>query len=157
MHANAFGLSITAESKDIFIDYLDDALADTASEPIYYCDIVYYNKDINEQDIYDIADLEDLWGQEMPEPLVAINKLIIEDSMITFYEKKGITIKITLPNGITLMKFRATEEEKEIFSFTGSKTMNIVGKCNKNEYMGRVTPQIFIEDYDILQSQKFVF
>ena len=35
--------------------------------------------------------------------------------------------------------------------------MNIVGRCNKNEYMGRVTPQIFIEDYDILQSQKFVF
>ena len=156
-HENALGLSIVQDAATAFIDYLDDALADAASEPIYYCDIVYYNKDINEQDIYDIADLEDLWGQEMPEPLVAINKLIIEDSMITFYEKKGITIKITLPNGITLMKFRATEEEKEIFSFTGSKTMNIVGKCNKNEYMGRITPQIFIEDYDILQSQKFVF
>ena len=30
--------------------------------------------------------------------------------------------------------------------------MNIVGKCNKNEYMGRVTPQIFIEDYEVLDN-----
>jgi len=31
--------------------------------------------------------------------------------MVTVYQKKDNTLKITLPNGISLMKFKATDEE----------------------------------------------
>ena len=35
--------------------------------------------------------------------------------------------------------------------------MDIVGKPNKNEYMGWVTPQIFIEEYAITGESRFNF
>ena len=128
-----------------------------SAEPIYLVDYIYKGVHVKGEDILNIAEMDDLWGKDVDEPWIVLEDVPVSKDMVTVYAKKDNTLKITLPNGITLMKFKATEEEKEIFSFTGSKTMNIVGKCNKNEYMGRVTPQIFIEDYDILQSQKFVF
>ena len=34
--------------------------------------------------------------------------------------------------------------------------MNIVGKCDKNEWGGRITPQMTIEDYEIV-AKKYIF
>ena len=35
--------------------------------------------------------------------------------------------------------------------------MNVVGKCNANEWYGNVTPQIFIDEYEIIDSNKYFF
>jgi hypothetical protein len=71
----------------------------------------------------------------MNEALVAIENLKITKSMITVYKKSGNTLKITLPNNISIMKFLATDEEcYELENFEGEYlALNIVGKCNKNE------------------------
>ena len=67
--------------------------------------------------------------------------------MVTVYQKKDNTLKITLPNGISLMKFKATEEEcyKLQNQGFGYAELNIIGKANRNEWMGHISPQIFIE------------
>jgi hypothetical protein len=71
----------------------------------------------------------------MNEALVAIENLKITKSMITVYKKSGNTLKITLPNNISIMKFLATDEEcYELENFEGEYlALNIVGKSNKNE------------------------
>ena len=55
--------------------------------------------------------------------------------MITIYRKTGNTLKITLPNRISLMKFNATDEECfKLENFEGAYIeLNVVGKCHKNE------------------------
>ena len=60
------------------------------------------------------------------------------------------TLKIEY-NGMSFLKFRATEMIEEINSLPADKMLNftIVGRCNINEWMGRKTPQIFIDDYEI--------
>ena len=66
---------------------------------------------------------------------MAIENLKISKDMITVYRKTGNTLKITLPNKISLMKFNATDEECfKLENFEGAYlSINVVGKCNQNE------------------------
>ena len=95
----------------------------------------------------------------MDEALVAIEKLKINASMVQIYRKNSNTLKIMLPNQITIMKFNASEEECEKFQNQneGYIELNIVGKCHQNEWMGKISPQIFIEDYEIIGEGKYLF
>jgi hypothetical protein len=70
---------------------------------------------------------------------------------------KKPTLKITLPNKVCLIKFGSSQEEYEKLLSTGYIELNIVGKCNANEWNGWVTAQVMIEDYEILGESKYVF
>ena len=128
-------------------------------EAIYYVDYIYQGTDINPVNILDIASLENLWGKDIDEPYVAIHSLKITPDMVTIYDKRGYTLKIQLSNRISLLKFNATEHDCEVFQTnnTGYIEVNIVGRCNENEWNGNITPQIFIQDYEIVDNNKYYF
>lgn len=158
-HPNAFGLSIKEENIQSFIDKTDTALKDMSDEAIYYVDYIFEGQNCNPQIILDIAEMDDYWGSEIDEALVAINELKVTKNMVTVYRKKDNTLKITLNNGVSIMKFGASDElcEKLTDKNTGFVEMDICGKCNANEFRGLITPQIFIEDYNIIDSSKYYF
>ena len=63
---------------------------------------------------------------------------------------KSNTVKIILPNGVSLIKFRMSDEEyKKLYSESGYVIINVIGKCNCNEWNGNKYPQILIEDLEI--------
>ena len=128
-------------------------------EAIYYVDYIYEGTQINPTHIIDIASLEDLWGKDIDEPFVAIHNLKITPDMVTIYDKRGYTIKIQLENNISLLKFRASEQDCEVFQTnnTGFIEVNLIGRCNQNEWNGYVTPQIFIQDYEVIDGSKYYF
>lgn len=71
---------------------------------------------------------------------------------------KSPTLKITLPNGVSLIKFKSSEEEyKSLYSDTGCVTIDVVGKCDKNEWGGNISPQFHIEDYEIVSASQYYF
>ena len=115
-------------------------------EAIYYVDYIYEGTNIQPVNIFDIANMEELWGKDLDEPYIAVRNLKITPDMVTIYDKKGYTIKISLPNNISLLKFHATEEDCEKFQTnnTGYIEVDIVGRCNENEWNGFVSPQILI-------------
>ena len=158
-HPNAYGLSIKENNLQSFIAKTDEALKDMSDEAIYYVDYIFEGQNCNPQIILDIAEMDDYWGSEIDEALVAINGLKVTKDMVTVYRKKDNTLKITLNNGVSIMKFGASDElcEKLIDKNTGFVEMDICGKCNANEWNGNVTPQIFIEDYNIIDSNKYYF
>ncbi len=158
-HPGAFGTSILKKNIQEFINQTDAALKDMPNEPIYYVDYIYKNNNINPQDILTIANMDDLWGKDIDQALICIEGLQVSSDMVTVYQKKDNTLKITLPNGISLMKFKATDEEcyKLQNQGFGYMELNIIGKANKNEWMGNISPQIFIEDYKIIDSNKYIF
>jgi single-stranded-DNA-specific exonuclease len=158
-HQGAFGLGLPVESINAFIEATDEALRDTSDEAIYYVDYIYAANTVSSQHILEIAALEDLWGKDLDEPFLAIEKIKVTKDMVNVYEKKGFTLKITLPNNISLMLFKAPEElcNKLRYENTGYVEMNIVGRANKNEWNGRVSPQIFIEEYEITSTNPFYF
>lgn len=55
--------------------------------------------------------------------------------MVNVYRKSNNTLKITLSNGVCLMKFNATEEEcQRLENQKGAYIqLNVVGKCHINE------------------------
>lgn len=158
-HPNAYGISIKEENIQSFIDKTDIALKDMSDEAIYYVDYIFEGQNCNPQIILDIAEMDDYWGSEVDEALVAINGLKVTKDMVDVYRKSTNTIKISLNNGISLMKFNADEElcSKLTDENSGFMEMDIVGKCNANEWNGVVTPQIFIEDFNIIDSNKYYF
>ena len=158
-HPGAFGLSIKEENIQTFIKKTDIILKDMPDEPIYYVDYIYYGNNINPNDILDIAEMDDLWGKDIQEPLICIKNVNVSSDMVTVYQKKDNTLKISLPNGISLMKFKATEEEcyKLQNQGFGYMELNIIGRANKNEWMGNISPQIFIEQYEVIDENKYYF
>lgn len=154
-HPNAFGLGILEQNIPVFIQKTDAALTDMQDEAIYYVDYIYEGDNIQPIDILTIADMQDLWGKDIDEPYLCIKGICINSDMVTVYKKKDNTLKITLSNGISLMKFKATDEQCEMLQNSdGYYTLDVIGRANKNEWMGHVSAQIFIQDYEIIDYEE---
>ena len=158
-HANALGVGITNNDFATFIDYSNRELAEFDFTPCYKVDFIFSGSDFRGKDIVEIAELKSLWGQGVDEPLVAIEHINVSaGNIVLMSPDKSPTLKITLPNGTSLIKFKSSQEEYEkLRSETGCITINVVGKCERNVWNGSVTPQIIIEDYEIVGEQKYYF
>ena len=158
-HANALGAGITEASFDDFITYSNDTLANFDFTPCYKVDFIFNANDFNGNDIVEIAEYKSLWGQEVDEPYVVVEHINVHaDNIKLMSADKNPTLKITLPNGTSLIKFKSSKEEFESFnSKTGCITINIVGRCERNMWNGIITPQIIVEDYEIVGEQKYYF
>ena len=157
-HQGAFGLGIPASQIQNFLEKTDELLRDISDEPIYYVDYIYNGVDVSKQNILDIASLNELWGKDIDESLIAIQNLKISKDMITLMSPdKKPTLKITLPNKICLIKFGSNQKEYESLLSDGYVELEIVGRCNRNEWMNYVNAQILIEDYNIIKKSKYCF
>lgn len=155
-HQGAFGLGIKAENIDEFLERTDEELKDMASEPVYYVDYIWSASSVDPSAIIDIADMAPYWGKDMDEALVAVRDIQITKDMITMM--KSNTVKITLPNGVSIIKFRIPDEEYEkLVSESGYITIDAVCRCNRNEWMGNVSAQLLLEDYQIVDQCAYVF
>lgn len=68
------------------------------------------------------------------------------------------TVKISLPNGVSIIKFRMPDEEYEkLTSENGYVEIDAVCRCNKNEWNGNVSAQLLLEDYEITGGCAYVF
>lgn len=159
-HPGAFGVGVELSKVAAFKESLNTALADTDSEPKYLVDFIYDEFNFPEpNDLIAIAELENYWGKDFDEPLVAFKNLKITPNMVTVYAKKTNTIKITLNNGISIMNFNASDEECEKLqkNKNGFVEIDLVGRANKNVWNGNVSAQIMVEDYEITKEAAFIF
>ena len=157
-HQGAFGLGIEESQINSFIKETDRILKDMSDEPIYYVDYIYNGIDVSSQAILDIASLDDLWGKDMDEPMIAIHDLKINEKMITLMSPdKKPTLKIILPNKVSLIKFNSSQEEYENLCSEGYIAIDVVGRCNQNIWMNYVNAQILIDDYEIISKAKYYF
>lgn len=156
-HANAFGLGILEANVPAFLQYTDEILKDMQPEPLYYVDYIYENGEINPDDILSIGSLTSLWGQDIDEPLVVVEGLKVYKELVKVYKKTDNTLKISSNSGVDLMKFKASKEDCETLTENAYSVINVVGRCNLNEWNGKITPQIFIEEMEIVNSCKYEF
>lgn len=147
-HDNAFGASILNSNLSKFHKVANEQLKDIDfGENVYEVNFVRNISDYDlEELIYDLNEYNDTWGQDNPEALVAVTGIPL--SNITIMGAKADTVKI-YRNGISFIKFRATDFIQDLENRSEGSTLTIVGRCNLNEWNGRTSPQIFIEDYNI--------
>ena len=157
-HQNAFGIGIKSENIEKFIELTDIALKDLQSEPLYYVDYIFKGVDVTPNVILEIAGLNDLWGQDMDESLICVENLkVTKENLTLMSPDKKPTLKITLPNKLSFIKFGSSQEEYDRLYTEGYIEINVIGKCNANEWMGNVTPQILITEYEIIGQSKYNF
>ena len=158
-HANALGAGIEDKVFDEFINYSNQALNEFDFTPCYKVDFIFNGGDFRGKDIIEIANLKSLWGQGVEEPYIVIEHInVYKDNLQLMSKDKSPTLKITLPNGTSLIKFKSSNEEYEkLYSELGCVTINVVGRCEQNIWNGIVNPQITIEDYEIVGEQKYCF
>lgn len=157
-HQGAFGLGIKEENIQDFINATNEILKDMSEEPLYFVDYIYDGGNVNPQNILDIAEMDSYWGKDIDESLIAIKGLKVTKDMVTLMSPdRTPTLKIVLPNKVSIIKFGSSQEEYEKIATDGYIEMDIIGKCNKNVWNGWVNAQIMLESYEIVDSSKYYF
>ena len=157
-HQGAFGLGLREENLEKFILACDCTLQDMPDEQIHFVDYLYRGANVNEAQLLDITNLSNLYGKDINESLVAIEKLKVTADMVQVYVKKNNTLKITLPNKVALIFFDADDNLCETLKTTkGYVEMDVVGVPNRNEYNGWVSAQILVSDYEITGESRYNF
>ena len=158
-HQNALGVSIEDENIDKFIYFTNEALKNFDFSPAYDVDLIYQYGDMKPADIIELAELKSIWGQGVEEPKIAVENIKVNKSNLNLMSAdKNPTLKITLPDGTSLIKFKSCKEEYEkLYSDLGCVTINIVGTCERNVWNGMINPQIIITDYEVVDTQQYYF
>lgn len=148
-HANAFGCSINNKYLSDFHNYANDKLKNIDfGENVYDVNFISSanNKEL-EKIVNDLGSYPQLWGQHNPEPLIYIKDINLTPNDIQIIGKNKDTVKFE-KFGITYIQFHAKQLIEDLSNLNDIK-MEIVGKANINEWMGRITPQVFIEGYEV--------
>lgn len=148
-HDNALGASIKIDSLNTFIERSNEDLKDyNFGEDVYDVNLVRVaaDKDI-ETIIYDLENYYPLWGQNCNQPLIYIKDINLTINDISIIGKNNDTVKF-MKNGITYIKFFAKDMIKELAELEEIK-IEVIGKTSVNSWMGRTSPQIMIESYEI--------
>jgi single-stranded-DNA-specific exonuclease len=157
-HANAFGISIPDSKLRDFHAYANEALkVIDFGENAYDVNFARESKaaDLGKM-VMELGKAGAIWGQGNPQPFVYVYNIMVDPSNIRIMGANQDTVKIEV-DGMPYIKFHAKDLIEELKEHTGPFMMEIVGKPNLNEWMGRVSPQMFIEDYEIKPIPKVSF
>lgn len=151
-HPNAAGYAIDGNKIDTLLNYANQALAEIDfGENVYDVNFVRSGSDEDLLKlIMEIGKFSNIWGQDSGEPLIYITNILVSPSKIRIMGANQDTVRIDY-NGMTYIKFHASDLIEKIKNQTETFRLDIIGKANLNEWCGRLTPQIFIENYDIKQ------
>ena len=158
-HASAFGIGIQEENLQKFIDYTNELLKDFDTTPCYFVDLEVSADQLTDNEVFAIGSNADIWGQGLDEPLIAITDIRLTADDIHYLGEKQNTLKLTFPGRRTsMLKFNVKDEEREMLDpKDGAITITAIGKCALNHYMGNVSPQVMLEDFEIMKQTRWDF
>ena len=157
-HANAAGYSIDGSKIDSLLAYANDALSSIDFGENNYD--VNFAREASARDlprlIMALGEANNIWGQNNPTPLIHVTHMMVSPSDVRIMGTNQDTVKIEV-NGVPYIRFHAKDMIEELKEYDEPFIMEIVGKPNLNEWMGRISPQMFIEDYEIKPISKYSF
>lgn len=95
---------------------------------------------------------DDLWGKELDKPKFYIYNITVNSKDIKLMGKKQDTLKIILDK-YEIMFFKLSTNQIEQFQIGLNKSLNInlIGTLNINEWRGKKTNQIYVEDFEVTE------
>ena len=154
-HPSAFGIEIPIENVENAKKIFNQELKDENFEKVYLCDYIIPECDIDENVVYEMTKFNNLLGQGIEEPMVAITDLEINRDNITIQGKNSDSYYFMI-NDIKFVQFRCRDNNSVMEwlndSFDNIAKINLVGHPSINEYQGIKTLQFVIEDVDVLKT-----
>lgn len=146
-HMSAFGFSINENKLHEVYLKMNDLLKDLNHSNFYEVDFHLPINSINESFLRQITELEDIWGKYIDEPYILLDNIKTKFINLELIGAKEDTIKFN-QNNIEFVMFKQSFEVYE--TLKSSETFQLVGKAKVNNYKGKITYQIFIEDFNII-------
>jgi single-stranded-DNA-specific exonuclease len=154
-HQAAFGTCIKPENVEPLKELSNKLLKDYDFEKVFSIDFLMDSTEVSSEYIFKLNDMKHLWGTRLREPKIMVSNIKIDASELQLIGKKSNIIKIIF-NGVEYIMFRAEEIIANIPD-GNSLEISLIGKPNTNEWNGKVTPQIIVDECEIEASNSFVF
>jgi len=142
-HDNACGWGLNGNRVDSLIDYANKHLSASDFENCYLVDYILDGNDYNEELLGTIASHQIYFGNHIDEVRVVIKDI----PLINILEMKSDSMRISY-NGVNYIKFRDADFISNIMN-NRMKKLTVYGSINLDEWMGRKSVQIFINDYEL--------
>lgn len=139
-HAQAFGQAIKVSNIDKLIKYANEKLANiNFGEGFWEVDfVVNGNYQYLPRLINQLVDGKEFYGQGCPEPMIAVNDIIIDTKDILYRGQESNTVAFKF-NNIEYIKFKDSELADSLRMQTGKIKLSIVGVPQINEWCGKIT------------------
>lgn len=154
-HDNAFGLEIASSNIKNAINTLNNLNIDSGNT-CKFCDFIIQSDDLTIETMKRLSDVSDYCGQNIDEPLIAIENIELSREQLKIMGKLGNSWKFETDSGVNIVKFNVDLKTDEVLNsfddFSDYETLlvNAVGKANINYYQGIATCQFIIEDYEVV-------
>ena len=147
-HDMAHGVAIKEENLPKVIEFANKYLKDIEFETENFeVDYEFNNSNLNHDMILEFGRYDYLYGNGIPQPKFAF-VLNVAKTAIKIIGSKSDTLKISL-NGIDYIKFKSKKLIDEIMEKdTIMYELRFVGRAQVNEWGGRITPQIVIDELE---------
>ncbi len=146
-HDNAAGWGLNGDKLDALIRYANTKLKTEDFENCYSVDYILDGTDYNEELLGSLASHPEYFGNHIDEPKVVIKNIPLMSIMAMGANKDSMKISY---NGIDYVKFKDTEFV-EMITKNRAKKLTVYGRANLNEWMGKQSVQIFIDDYELVE------
>lgn len=155
-HGNAAGLAIRPENVSAAKDWFECYLQTVDFNAPIPCDFILNIDELPISLIYEIDKYSWLWGTGLKEPKIAVENIIVKRSDINVQGKNLNSVAFMIDD-IKFVQFNMTEDNPLLewaSAWDGEDSdtikLNIVGEASINEYKGVYTPQIIIQDVEVI-------
>lgn len=149
-HDMAFGAGIEENKIEQLVDYANTTLSNVDfGTSTVEVDYIFNNENLNTAMLFEFAKHIALYGNGIPQPMFAF-ELVLQPSNFAIIGKNKDTVKISY-GGVNFLKFKSTEWAESVvyaMQFPVIKA-TILGRSQLNEFNGRVSTQIIIDNLDI--------
>ena len=153
-HGNAHGFGIAESNLDAFIAAMNEKYKDIPREAVYWVDYIWSAAEANPNNLLELAEMSDFWGQDMPASQIAIEDIDLSQCQIRLCGAKNNTLRMILSNGLVLVRFGIDEDQFEEL-LQPNTYMTCIVSPSRNEWQGQVSGEGFIDDYMLQTKWRF--
>lgn len=153
-HANACGFGVSGNKVDQFIKYSNTLLKAEDFENCYLVDYILNANNNNQELLAALATHPEFFGNHIDEVKFVITNIPLSNIFVMGTNKDSIKISC---NGIDYIRFKDTDFIDQIINNRTS-LLTVYGRANLNNYAGKTSIQVFIDDYELNEnSSKYDF
>ena len=153
-HANACGFGVSGNKVDQFIKYSNTLLKAEDFENCYLVDYILNANNNNQELLAALAAHPEFFGNHIDEVKFVITNIPLSNIFVMGTNKDSIKISC---NGIDYIRFKDTDFIDQIINNRTS-LLTVYGRANLNNYAGKTSIQVFIDDYELNEnSSKYDF
>jgi single-stranded-DNA-specific exonuclease len=153
-HENAFGFQISKENIPKAIELINEKLKSTDMSKVFMVDFLIDVDDLSVSLIRDIDNMKKYYGTGFQEPYIAVENVELFKDQTFIMGKENNTWKSIINDETALLKFKCNEEDKVLAWKNDSNVdnikINLVGKASISTYKSILTPQIIIDEYQVI-------